>query len=162
MTSSSFHTVNCWTYLGRQDMTYWPYWCRASALSWYLSAGLTMGARRAPSAADSQSIAIGPSLELSAEATHTRTLSLAHVRRLGDRLLQQRGRRERTAHPGRPRGRSQRAAGAQPHQGTSRGHCGWQLRVRGNGEVEGRQRRCSSSTPRELFLEDGRETSRAR
>ena len=29
---------------------YWPYLCRLSALSWYLSAGLTTGARSAPSA----------------------------------------------------------------------------------------------------------------
>jgi hypothetical protein len=35
---------------------YWPYWCRLSALSWYLSAGLTTGARRGPGAGNDQQI----------------------------------------------------------------------------------------------------------
>lgn len=48
MVNSSFHTENCWTYLGKQPISQEPYLWRLSALDWYLSAGLTMGASRVP------------------------------------------------------------------------------------------------------------------
>ena len=37
-------TTHCWTYLGRHDIRYCPYLCRASPFSLYLSAGFTMAA----------------------------------------------------------------------------------------------------------------------
>lgn len=48
MVNSSFHTENCWTYLGREAMTQAPYLCMPSALDWYLSAGLTSGELSCP------------------------------------------------------------------------------------------------------------------
>jgi len=50
MTSSSFHTENCWIYFGKQPISHDPYLCMSSAFAEYLSAGLTGGARRPPGA----------------------------------------------------------------------------------------------------------------
>lgn len=44
MTSSSFHTENCWMYFGRQPISHAPYLCMLSAWLAYLSAGLIIGA----------------------------------------------------------------------------------------------------------------------
>ena len=48
MHSSSFQTENCWMYLGRQDIRYWPYLWRVSACGRYLSALFMTGARNSP------------------------------------------------------------------------------------------------------------------
>ena len=48
MVSSSFHTLNCCTHLGRQPISHAPYRCMSSALLAYLSAGSTSGAFSPP------------------------------------------------------------------------------------------------------------------
>src|SRR4051812_10728230 len=75
MVNSSFQTENCWMYLGRQPMSQEPYLCKLSALDWYLSAGLTGGAWRVPTASRGASRGFGASL---GTATFWRAVAAKH------------------------------------------------------------------------------------
>jgi len=60
-------------YLGKHDMMYWPYLCKASPFSTYLSAGLTIGALSLPGVSRGANLKFGVS-ELPATSFARRTV----------------------------------------------------------------------------------------
>ena len=159
----------CWMYLGRHDMRYWPYLCRASPFSLYLSVGLTMAAfcwagEGSRGACWRHCQRLGQRSRGSSRSSSSCTYAqVRHVLAVAGYLLrpQRAGCKGAHRHRGARAGRRAHGVAQWPSKGLAQGHCvccrGGEAACSGvGGEGEGRRRSwASSSVVRRSFLQAG-------